>query len=96
MAGLQRLNEREMDRLAAYSIGVDEETVEGIVRAFDAVGVDVSERPTQLVDWVHADTLDLRWSADWPVYLSTRIWDHRVVITAEELRIYPPLGLGYD
>ncbi|RAW47081.1 hypothetical protein DQW50_01500 [Halorubrum sp. 48-1-W] len=68
-----------------------------MVRAFDAVGVDVSERPTQLIDWIHADTLTIiRWSVDWPVYLSTRIWNHRVVVTAEEIRIYPPLDLERD
>lgn len=47
------------------------------------------DRPIQLVDWVNVDVFEaIQWTSDRPVYLSTRIWDHQVVITAEEVRIY--------
>ncbi|WP_313691846.1 hypothetical protein [Halorarum halobium] len=62
---------------------------EAIVNAFHAANVDVFEEPTRLADWVNTDVLnDLQWSSDGPLYLSTRIWDHQVVLTAEEVRIY--------
>lgn len=48
-----------------------------------------SIRPTRLVDWINPDVFDtLQWSSNRPLYLSTQIWDHRVVITAKEIRIY--------
>jgi acetolactate synthase-1/2/3 large subunit len=54
-----------------------------------AANVDVFDKPTQLVDWVNPDVFDaIQWTSDRPVYLSTRIWDHQVVITAEQVRIY--------
>jgi len=90
-----RLNEDDLRLLVAYSLSSEEEMVEAIVNAFHAANIDVSERPTQLIDWVDADVFDvLEWSSDRPLYLSTRIWDHQVVITAKQVRIYtqsPPI-----
>lgn len=83
------LNERDLGLLVQYSLGPDEEMAEAVVGAFIKAGVDVFSKPTTLVDWINPDVLKhLDWTPDGPLYLSTRIWDHRVVITAEEVRIY--------
>lgn len=83
------LNEDDLCLLVAYSYSGGEELSEAIVDAFLAANIDVYEKPTQLVDWINADVLtDLQWSSDRPLYLSTRIWGHQVVLTAEEVRIY--------
>lgn len=91
MSSLSPPNEDDLPLLVAYSPSSDEEMCEAVVNAFLAAGIDVFEKPTQLVDWINADVFDdLQWSSNRPLYLSTRIWDHRVVITADEIRIYTP------
>ena len=89
MVSLPPLNENEMDLLVAYSLSSEEEMAEGVVNSFHAANIDVFEKPTQLNDWVNPDVFTLlQWSSDRPIYLSTRIWDHQVVITSEEIRVY--------
>jgi hypothetical protein len=89
MSPLPLLNEGELDLLVSYSLSSGEEMSEAVINAFLAANVDVFDEPTQLVDWIDADVFAaLHWTADRPVYLSTRIWDHQVVITAEQVRIY--------
>jgi len=89
MSSLPLLNEKELHLLVSYSLSSGEEMHEAVVNAFHAANIDVFEKPTQLVDWVNADVFEaIQWTSDRPVYLSTRIWDHQVVITAEEVRIY--------
>ena len=86
------LNERDLRLLVAYSHSNEELSV-AVVEAFHAANVDVFEKPTKLADWVNTDVFDdLQWSADRPLYFSTRIWGCQVVITAEEVRIYTQAG----
>lgn len=89
MDTLPLLNEGDMSLLVRYSLEGDEEMTEAVVSAFLAADVDVYERSTQLVDWINAEVFEnLEWTSDRPLYLCTRIWDHRVVMTPEEVRIY--------
>lgn len=91
MGSLPQLNERDLRLLVAYPLSTGEEMSEAVVNAFYAGNIDVFERSTPLLDWINADVLNgLQWSSDRPIYLSTRIWDHQVVITADEIRIYSP------
>ena len=83
------LNERDLGLLVRYSLGPDEEMAEAVVGAFGEAGINVFSKPTTLANWINPDVLEeLEWTPNGPLYLSTRIWDHRVVITAEEVRIY--------
>lgn len=94
MPPLPPLNEGTLDLLLSYSVGSGEEMAEGVVNAFLAANIDVFERQTQLVDWVDPDILEaIQQSADHPIYLCTQIWDHQVVMTSEEVRIYSPSAL---
>jgi hypothetical protein len=89
MDSLPPLNEGDLHLVVRYSLDSEESMSVAIVDAFLAAGVDVYEKPTQLVDWVNADVLDnLQWSSDRLIYFCTRIWDHLVVLTPEEVRIY--------
>jgi hypothetical protein len=93
MPSLPLLDESQLNLLVSYSISSEQEVTEAVIDAFLAGNIDVYEKPTTLVDWVNVDVLEnIRWTADGPVYLSTRIWDHQVVITAEEVRIYATAG----
>lgn len=89
MALSPRFNERELSLLVRYSLETDQEMAVAVVHAFIEAGIDVFSKPTTLVDWINTDVIEhLQWTSDQPLYLSTRIWDHRVVLTAEEVRIY--------
>jgi hypothetical protein len=89
MVPLPHLNEEELNLLVSYSLSSGEEMSEAVVNAFLAANIHVFEKPTQLVDWVDPAVFDaIQWTSDRPLYLSTRIWDHQVVITAEQVRIY--------
>lgn len=89
------MNEGDLTLLVSYSLGSDEEMSKAIVEAFLAANIDVYHKPTSLVEWVNTDVFDdLQWSSDRPIYLCTRIWDHQVVLTAEEIRIYSSQAIG--
>lgn len=89
MSPLPSLNEDDLSLFVRYSRESDEGMAEAVVNAFLAAEVNVYDRPTQLVDWINADVFEnLDWRSDRPLYLCTRIWDHGVVITPEEVRIY--------
>lgn len=94
MNPLPLLNEGELNLLVSYSIGSGEEISEAVVNSFQAAHIDVFGKSTQLADWINPTVFEaIQWTADRPVYLSTRIWDHQVVITAEQVRIYTPTDL---
>ena len=98
MTSLPQLNEDDLDLLVSYSIEPVEEIGEAIVNAFLALNIDVFDKPTQLNDWINTDAFDdLSWSSERPLYLSTRIWDHQVVITGDEIRLYTdPVPMSND
>lgn len=89
MSSLPPLNEGRLNLLVSYSRSSGEEMTEAVVKAFEAANIDAFERRTQLIDWINPDVLEsLEWNPDQPLYLSTRIWEHQVVMTPEEIRIY--------
>lgn len=91
MSPLPEFNEEELGLVVAYARGTGEEMDQAIVKAFLAANIEVMEKPTTLVDWINTDVLDeIQWSSGRPLYLCTQIWDHQVVITAEEIRVYSP------
>lgn len=89
MNPLPGLNDGDLDLVVSYSVGSGEEINEAVVNAFLAANIDVFDKSTQLADWINPGVIEsIQWSADRPLYLCTRIWDHQVVVTAEEVRIY--------
>jgi hypothetical protein len=83
------LDGADLDLLVSCKIGPEDEITEVIVRAFEAAQIKVFDKPTVLDDWVDTDVfVDLNWDRDYPIYLSIIIWDHRVIITSEQIRIY--------
>jgi hypothetical protein len=89
MSPLPPLNERDLSLIVRYSLDSDEDMSQAVINAFVAAGEDIFHRPTQLIDWVNPEVFEvLRWTSERPLYLCTRIWDRRVVMTPEEVRIY--------
>lgn len=89
MGGLPRVDEEELELLATYQVGEDQAMTTAVVNAFLAAKINVFEESTQLVDWINPDAVDsLRWTDENPLSVATAIWNHNVVITADEIRIY--------
>lgn len=83
------LNEADFTLLLSYAIDRDETVPEAIVNAFSVTDVEVFDGATTLQDWIDRDALErLGWQDDPHLRLSTRIWDHHVVITSEAVRIF--------
>lgn len=76
-------------QLITYQIGGDETMYEAITDAFRAIDVDVYQEDTTVEDWTEGCPIDsINWDLDSPCRVSTIIWDHPAVITADEIRIY--------
>lgn len=89
MVFVPQLQKRDMHLLTTYALSDTEEMCEAIVCAFQSADINVFEKPTELADWIDADAFDaLQWSSKRPHLLSTRIWDHHVVLTGEAVCIY--------
>lgn len=84
------LNEKELDLLVSYDIEDGALHSEAVVDAFLAADVAVYEKSSSLEDWIDTDVIDTSiWtSTRGPFYISAQIWGHRVVLTADRVRIY--------
>jgi hypothetical protein len=83
------LDESKLDLLVSFDLDSEVEITEGIVAAFEASQIDVFNKSTVLQDWIEpAAYRSINWNRPHPVYLSTVIWDHRVVISENQIRIY--------
>lgn len=88
MTPLPPLRRGNSGLVVAHGIESDESLTEAIIEAFLLAGLDVYSEPTQVADWVEPDVLEgLDFDAP-QTYLGTRIWDHHILITGEEVRIY--------
>lgn len=87
---LPRLSEQQPP-LVTYQIEGGESVYEAITEAFGALGIDVYEENTTIDDWTSGlfDLSMLGSEAPWRV--STIMWDHPIVITPGEIRIYEHL-----
>lgn len=88
MAPLSPLRRGDSGLVVAHAVESDQSLAEAIVEAFLLAGMDVYSEPTQLADWVDPDALEQLEFAAPQTYLGTRIWDHHLLITGEEVRIY--------
>lgn len=74
--------------VVAHAIESGQSLHEAIVEAFLLAGMDVYSEPTQIADWVEPDVLEQLDFTDRQTYLGTRIWDHHILITGNQVRIY--------
>jgi hypothetical protein len=87
-----RLNEESLELLVSHSIGTEETVSEAIVEAFLEANVNVFARETVLKEWIDTDALEaLDRRSHHPFYVSSPVWDHQVVITSDEVRVYTDL-----
>ena len=85
----------ELDRssfVISRSMGPDATVSTAVVETFLAADIDVNARETTLHDWVDPVVLDTFPLDDPSNRLMVRLWDHAVVVTGREIRIFadPP------
>lgn len=89
MVSVPVLDDEDLELLVAYTRDPGEEMSSAVVNAFLAGDVDVNAKETQLESWIDTDALgDLDWSTARSTLLYIHIWEHPVVLTPEEVRIY--------
>lgn len=88
MSPLPPLRRGNTGLLVSHDIESDKSLHEAIVEAFLLAGMDVYSEPTQIADWLEPDVLKRLDFTDPHTYVGTRIWDHHVLITGEEVRVY--------
>lgn len=89
MVTLPLLHEGDLDLVDSYAVSPEEGMSLAVVNAFLAAEIDVFGKSTKLADWVNPDVFEaLQWADDRPIYLCTLIWNHQVVVTSQEIRIY--------
>ncbi|WP_369698426.1 PAS domain-containing protein [Halorubrum sp. AD140] len=77
-------------RLVTYTLSSDESATEGLLMAFDAIGIDTQRRDTTLQDWIDPDTINTLQSRTTDFHLTFRIWGHTVGLTPRQVIIYSP------
>jgi hypothetical protein len=76
-------------RLITYQISDDETEYEAITNAFRAIDVDVYNQDTAVADWAKDCPIEtINWDSERPCRVTTIIWDHPIVLTSDEIRIY--------
>lgn len=73
-----------------YHLGADEPPSEGVVMAFDSLGIDVCDLETRLYDWVDIDVLDALGRTTETFELSIPVREYRVVLTQDSVTIHRP------
>ena len=73
-----------------YHLGADELPSEGVVMAFDSLGIDVCDLETRLYDWVDIDVLDALGRTTETFELSIPVREYRVVLTQDSVTIHRP------
>lgn len=72
-----------------HSVAPQEEISEAILEAFEERSVELLDREVQLQDKVDVDALNaLDWDHGSSVRLGFTLWDHRVVVRPEAVRLY--------
>lgn len=80
---------RDEPKTLNYDIPDGENVHEAISNAFASLGLDVYEKDTTIEDWTKDCPVDVQdWESSTNCRVTTTIWNHPVVLTANRLRIY--------
>lgn len=83
-------DQRERNRLVTYDLPQDESIPEGLVTAFDAIGIDVQRRESTLQDWIDPTVFDMLQTSTTDLEISFQAWDYPVGLTPETVIIFTP------
>lgn len=77
-------------RLVTYSLSSDESAIEGILMAFDAIGIDPQSQDTTLRDWIDPDVIATLRTSTSDFDITFPAWNYPVGLTPEKVIIYTP------
>lgn len=83
---------RDRIRLVTYNLSSDESASDGLLMAFDAIGVDVQRQDTTLVDWIDPDVINRLQTGVSEFYITFDVWDYPVALTPDKVIIYTAEG----
>lgn len=80
---------RDEPILLSYGISEDESVYEAITNAFSSIEFDPFDAETTIADWTDDCPVDSQeGDATSDCRVTTTIWDHPIVLTDEDLRIF--------
>lgn len=83
-------DQRERSRLVTYDLSRDETIPEGLVTAFDAIGIDVQREDSTLQDWIDPTVFDALQTSTTDLEITFQAWDYPVGLTRETVIIFTP------
>lgn len=78
----------DRSRLVTYSLSADETLAEGLLMAFDAIGIDIQNQDTVLEDWIDTDMLAALQTSPADYHITFSAWEHLVALTPGETIVY--------
>ncbi|WP_336022714.1 hypothetical protein [Halobellus salinisoli] len=91
-APTRNADHRDRNRLVTYNLSPDESANDGLLMAFDAIGVDVQRQDTTLVDWIDPDVINGLQTITSEFYITFDVWNYPVALTSDKVIIYTPEG----
>ena len=87
---IRSVDHRNLDRLVTYSLSPDESVTDGVLMAFDAIGIDTQHEDTTLQDWIDHDVINTLQTSTSNFQITFLVWNYPVAITSEKVIIYTP------
>lgn len=81
---------QDRSRLVTYNLSPDEPATDGLLMAFDSIGVDVQRQDTTLVDWIDPDVINALQTRTSEFYITFDVWNYPVALTPDKVIIYTP------
>lgn len=81
---------RDRSRLVTYNLSSDESATDGLLMAFDAIGVDMQRQDTTLVDWIDPEVINALQTSTSEFYITFDVWNYPVALTPGKVIIYTP------
>lgn len=79
----------KLNEVITYRISDRESVVEAISTAFERINTEVYDKETILNDWIDCDCFnEMNWNSNEALTISTEIWNHPTMITANTVTIY--------
>lgn len=77
-------------RLVTCDFSGTDTAVEGVFKAFYAIGIDIQRRDRTLNDWIDIDSLNNLHRDTARFTLTFTAWNYPVEVTPDRVSIYPP------
>lgn len=80
----------ERGRLVTYRLSPGQSATEGLLLAFDSIGIDPRSQDTTLKDWTDPDAINALGTGTSDFRITFPVWDYPVSLTQQKVTIYTP------